>query len=88
MWRAIRFGQDGRMIDLERLEEYPAAAIVERLAAWTAPVRSELGIEPVLPEHNGAQRQRRLLDAGASLQEVYAAAVRETQQSYPQEVPV
>ena len=88
MWRAIRFGQDGRMIDLERLEEYPSAAIVERLAAWTAPVRSELGIEPVLPEHNGAQRQRRRLDAGASLPDVYAAAVRETQQSYPQEVPV
>ncbi len=88
MWRAIRFGQDGRMIDFEREEEYPAAAIVERLAAWTAPMRAELGIDVVLPEHNGAQRQRRLLDGGASLQEAYAAAVRETQHSYPQEVPV
>jgi glutamate---cysteine ligase / carboxylate-amine ligase len=88
MWRAIRLGQDGRMIDFERQEEYPAAAIAERLAAWTAPVRAELGIEIVLPELNGAQRQRRLLDGGASLQEVYAASVRETQHSYPQEVPV
>ncbi len=88
MWRAIRFGQDGRMIDLQRGEEYPSAAIAERLADWTAPVRAELGIDVILPEHNGAQRQRRLLDAGATLQEVYAAAVRETKQSYPQEVPV
>src|SRR3984957_9628578 len=31
MWRAIRHGLDGHMIDLERAEEYPAAAIVERL---------------------------------------------------------
>ncbi len=88
MWRAIRHGQDGRMIDLRRGEEYPSAAIVERLAAWTAPMRAELGIDVMLPEHNGAQRQRRLLDGGATLQEVYAATVRETEQSYPQEVPV
>src|SRR6185437_13717793 len=27
MWRAIRYGLDGRMIDLERAEEYPAAGI-------------------------------------------------------------
>ncbi len=88
MWRAIRHGQDGRMIDLQRLEEYPSAAIVERLADWTAPVRAELGLDIVLPEHNGAQRQRRLLDAGATLREVYAASVLQTQESYPQEVPV
>ncbi len=31
MWRAIRYGLDGKMVDLERAEEYPAAAIVERL---------------------------------------------------------
>jgi len=88
MWRAIRHGLDGRMIDLRRLEEYPSRAIVDRLGEWTAPVRAELGIDLVLPEYNGAQRQRRLLDAGTPLQEVYAAAVAETQQTYPQEVPV
>ena len=58
MWRAIRFGLDGSLIDLERGEEYPARAAIERLAAWTAPVRAELGIEPAFPERNGAQRQR------------------------------
>ena len=52
----------------------------------TAPVRAELGIEPSLPALNGAQRQRRAIDAGASMQEVFAAAVRETSQTYVQEV--
>ena len=83
-WRAIRHGLDGNLIDLDRAEEYPAAEAVERLMAWTAPVRAELGIEPSFPALNGAQRQRRAIDAGASMQEVYAAAVRETSQTYVQ----
>ena len=82
-WRAIRHGLDGRMIDLERGEEYPAAALGDRLLAWTAPARAALGgIEPTLPGENGAQRQRRALESGASLEEVYAAEVAATQQSY------
>jgi glutamate---cysteine ligase / carboxylate-amine ligase len=85
-WRAIRHGQDGRMIDLETATEYPSAEIVERLAEWTAPMRSELRLEIALPEHNGAQRQRRALDAGASLEDVYADVVSETASTYVQEV--
>ncbi|MEA2271558.1 MAG: glutamate---cysteine ligase / carboxylate-amine ligase [Solirubrobacteraceae bacterium] len=87
LWRAIRYGLDGRMIDLEAAAEYPAADTVERLAAWTAPVRAELGIDITLPELNGAQRQRRALEQGAALDEVYAAFVRETSSTYAQEVP-
>ena len=79
MWRAIRFGLDGRLIDLERGEEYPARAAIERLAAWTAPIRAELGIEPAFPERNGAQRQRERIAAGATREEVFAASVAETQ---------
>jgi carboxylate-amine ligase len=81
-WRAIRHGLDGRLIDLERAEEFPAAAAPERLLAWTAPARSHLGIDPALPEHNGAQRQRRALAGGASIEEVFAAEVAETQRTY------
>jgi glutamate---cysteine ligase / carboxylate-amine ligase len=88
MWRAIRFGLDGELIDLARGETYPAAEAVERLLAWTAPLRGEVGIEVVLPELNGAQRQRRMLEAGASMEEVYAATVRETRETYAQEVSV
>ncbi len=81
MWRAIRFGLDGRLVDLERGEEYPARAAIERLAAWTAPIRAELGIDLSFPEHNGAQRQRRRLESGASREEVFATSVAETRQT-------
>ena len=88
MWRAIRFGLDGSLIDLERGEEYPARAAIERLAVWTAPVRAELGIEPPFPERNGAQRQRERIAAGATREEVFAAAVAETRQTYSAGVAV
>ena len=84
-WRAIRYGLDGRLIDLERREEFPAAAAVDRLLEWTAPARAELGVEPALPERNGAQRQRAALEAGAGIEEVYAAEVAETQRTYAAE---
>lgn len=86
MWRAIRHGLDGRLIDLERAEEYPAAAAAERLLAWSEPVRAELGIDVTLPERNGAQRQRRMIDAGMPLGEIFAASVRETRETYAEEV--
>lgn len=82
MWRALRYGLDGKLVDLERARERPAAAEVERLLAWVAPACVELGIEVALPELNGAQRQRRLLESGASIPDIYAAGVAETQLSY------
>jgi carboxylate-amine ligase len=81
-WRAVRHGQDGDLIDLPSGDTYPAAQAVERLLAWTEPMRSELGIEVHLPAQNGAQRQRRMLESGLALTETYAAAVAETQQTY------
>jgi carboxylate-amine ligase len=81
-WRAIRYGLDGRMIDLERGEEYAAAALGDRLLAWTAPARAALGIDITLPPENGAQRQRRALEASASLEGAYLAEVAATQRSY------
>jgi carboxylate-amine ligase len=86
LWRAIRYGLDGRLIDFERVAEYPAMEATERLLAWTEPVRAELGIDVVLPELNGAQRQRRLIDAGATMEEIYATTVREARETYAQEV--
>ncbi len=77
-WRAIRYGLDGKMVDLERGEEYPACAIVERLAAWTEPVRGELGVELVFPERNGAQRQRQNDRGGGKPRGGIRGSVRET----------
>ncbi|HWD11626.1 MAG TPA: YbdK family carboxylate-amine ligase [Solirubrobacteraceae bacterium] len=88
MWRAIRYGLDGCLIDIEAAAEYPARAAIERLGEWTAPVRGELGIEVNFPERNGAQRQRRMIAAGASREEVFAASVQETRQTYSEEVTV
>jgi carboxylate-amine ligase len=89
MWRAIRYGLDGWLIDLERGEEYRAREAIERLTSWTTPVRAELGIEvPAFPERNGAQRQRQLIDAGATREEVFWESVKQTRESYSEEVPV
>jgi carboxylate-amine ligase len=88
MWRAIRHGLDGSLIDLDAGCEYPAREAIARLAAWSEPVRTELGIEPAFPERNGSQRQRRMIEAGAAREEVFAASVAETARSYPQEVSV
>jgi carboxylate-amine ligase len=81
MWRAIRFGMDGRLIDFERGEEFEARAVPDRLLAWTAPARAQMGIEPALPDENGAQRQRRAGD----MREAFAAEVELTQRTYARE---
>ena len=84
-WRAIRYGLDGNMIDIERGEEFPAAALPDRLLAWTGPARAALGIDFQLPERNGAQRQRDAVEQGMSIEEAYAAEVAVTQHSYANE---
>ena len=78
MWRALRYGQDGLLLDLEgpKIEEYPAAEAIDRLRAWT-------GADIVLPELNGAQRQRRMIDAGHTPYEVFKQCVEETRATYP-----
>ncbi len=82
LWRAIRYGLDGHMIDLERLEEYPAAAAADRLLAWTAPARAGLGLEPALATENAAQRQRRALAEGATIEDAFATEVAATGRTY------
>jgi glutamate---cysteine ligase / carboxylate-amine ligase len=82
LWRAIRHGMSGRMIDFRRGEEVEAAAALEDLLAWTEPARSQLGIEVDLPARNGAQRAREALDAGVSIEDIYRDAVAETKRTY------
>src|SRR3954470_9383083 len=83
MWRALRYGQDGLLLDLEgpKIEEYPAAEALDRLKAWT-------GSDVVLPELNGAQRQRRMIDAGHTPYEVLKQCVDETRATYMAEEKV
>ena len=81
MWRAIRYGMEGRMIDFDRRQEFDARAIPDRLFAWTAPARAQLGIDPALPAETGAQRQRRVGD----VRKAFAAEVALTQDTYARE---
>ncbi|HVP01122.1 MAG TPA: YbdK family carboxylate-amine ligase [Solirubrobacteraceae bacterium] len=82
MWRAIRFGREAGLIDLSTGAVRPVEAVLDRLLAWTAPVRAEAQIEPVLPERNGAQRQLELRGQGAGLPEIYASTVTEARRTY------
>ena len=85
LWRAIRHGMDGRMIDYERRAEIPTGEAAERLVAWTAPARESLGIELSIPEANGAQRAYRALANGASIREIFKDSVADTQRTYAPE---
>jgi glutamate---cysteine ligase / carboxylate-amine ligase len=85
LWRAIRHGLDGRMIDFQRREEIPTRAAVEGLVEWTGPAREELGVEVALPERNGAQRARAAVADGLSIAEVYRDTVDETRRTYAPE---
>jgi carboxylate-amine ligase len=82
LWRAIRHGMSGRLVDFRRGEEIEAAAALEGLLAWTEPARMQLGIDVDLPARNGAQRAREALDAGVSIEDIYRDAVAETRRTY------
>jgi glutamate---cysteine ligase / carboxylate-amine ligase len=86
LWRAIRHGMSGKLIDFRRGVEVEAAAALEEVLAWTEPARSQLGIEVALPERNGAQRAREALDAGIAIEDVYRDAIAETKRTYTADV--
>jgi carboxylate-amine ligase len=82
LWRAIRFGLDGRMIDFGRGEEIPTAEAVERVVEWTGPARDQLGIGAPALDANGAQRARAAFAEGRTIREVYGEHVRLVRASY------
>jgi glutamate---cysteine ligase / carboxylate-amine ligase len=78
MWRAIRYGLAGELLDFERGEPVAARRRLEDLLDWVAPVADEIGAAAHLavPERNAAERQIARFEEGASLEEVYALEVR------------
>jgi carboxylate-amine ligase len=82
LWRAIRYGAGGRMVDFRRGEEVPTRALLEQVLVWTEPARTQLGIDLSLPERNGAERARAALDSGVSIEDIYRDAVAETRRTY------
>jgi glutamate---cysteine ligase / carboxylate-amine ligase len=82
LWRAIRHGAGGKMIDFGVGEEVETRVILERLLLWTEPARESLGIDITLPGRNGAERAREAHEEGAGIEDVYRAAVAETARTY------
>ena len=77
LWRAIRYGLSGELIDLERGDVLSARGRLERLFDWVAPVADELDLGRYLqvPATNAAERQIAMLEEGLSLEAVYADQV-------------
>ena len=77
LWRAIRYGLSGELIDLATGEVRPARAHLERLVEWVLPVAEELGCADhlAIPAANAAERQIARHADGASLHEIYAEQV-------------
>jgi carboxylate-amine ligase len=87
LWRAIRYGASGEMIDFRAgAELVPTREALQRLLAWSEPARSRLGIEVSLPGRNGAERARQAIAGGATIEEAYRASVEDTKSTYKTDV--
>ena len=77
LWRAIRWGLSGSLIDLDGRAVRPAREAIERLIEWVLPVAEELGAAAYLavPAANAAERQIARYEEGATLEEIYAEQV-------------
>jgi len=82
LWRAIRHGLGGTQIDFGRGEVISTRLALERLIEWTAPARDALGLEAELPERNGTELAREMLEQGAPIADVYREQVARTAATY------
>ena len=88
MWRAERYGLEGRLIDLDRGVERPTVHAIQELIEWSGPAHARLGIEPyvadarrMLVEGNGAMRQRARLAELGDVRAMHAEVVERTRRS-------
>jgi glutamate---cysteine ligase / carboxylate-amine ligase len=77
LWRAIRYGLSGELIELRTGDVRPARVALEELLEWAAPVADELGTAAylVVPPANAAERQIARFEDGATLEQIYAEQV-------------
>lgn len=84
LWRAIRWGMSGELIDLAARRSIPAAERLEQLLEQVSQTARELGIEPHLQplrEPTLSQRMGELMDAGADPRELWPQVVESTHRS-------
>jgi carboxylate-amine ligase len=82
LWRAIRYGTEGRLIDFHEGREVETARALEETLHWTEEAREGLGIEVDLPEQNGTRRARELIRSGATIAEAYRQLTDEARRSF------
>jgi glutamate---cysteine ligase / carboxylate-amine ligase len=84
LWRAIRWGMSGELIDLAARRSIPAAERLEQLLEQVSQTARELGIEPHLQplrEPTLSQRMGELMDAGADPRQLWPQVVDSTHRS-------
>jgi glutamate---cysteine ligase / carboxylate-amine ligase len=88
VWRAERYGLEGRLIDLDRGVERTAASALEALLRWSEPLHEPLGLTPFLAHvpsmltgGNGAMRQIARMAELRDARAVHAEIVERTRRS-------
>jgi glutamate---cysteine ligase / carboxylate-amine ligase len=82
LWRAIRYGMSGELIELGSFPAprvRPARAALEELIEWTLPVADEIGAGSFLsvPTVSAAERQIGRFESGEALEAIYAEEILE-----------
>ncbi|MFN2627757.1 MAG: YbdK family carboxylate-amine ligase [Gaiellaceae bacterium] len=78
LWRAIRYGLSGDLLDLDRRGAIPARGRLEQLAEWVLPVAEELGAASwiTIPAANAAERQIARHEEGATIEEIFVEQIK------------
>lgn len=86
-WRAVRYGLDGKLIDLGKQEEFPTRELIRELIEWfLADVLDELGTRKeveyaftILKEGTSADRQLKVFEQTGDLKAVVDHLISETE---------
>jgi carboxylate-amine ligase len=90
-WRAVRYGLDGKLLDLGKQAEVPARDLVHEMIDWfLCDVIDELGTRKeveyaykILEEGSSADRQLKTFKATGSVRAVVDRLVAETKEGIP-----
>jgi glutamate---cysteine ligase / carboxylate-amine ligase len=84
MWRAVRWGMSGELIDLAARRSIPALERLEQVLEQVTETAADLGIAPYLPplrEPTLSQRMDELMEDGADPRELWPDVVERNQRS-------
>jgi carboxylate-amine ligase len=87
-WRAVRYGIEGKLIDIDRAREVSVWELIERLLAWLDDVVDDLGsrreieyVHTILSKGTSADRQRAVYRQTGDFRAVVEHVVEETQRN-------